>query len=384
MSEFNQVILSLQKIKSKNLGQNQENLVDYLVKDYSFSSDEAEILIVEANCAGDATVLVPDTQEETSDDIVTRDTIILNEPEVSISTKDTATSTLQDIQEVDVSTIIERKFNILNNNIERRLHKIEDQIIGMQLSNLPGSKVNGEVTSENFLCVDILKNRILELEKQLSMKNNITDFLTAQLIAKSHDISIGNTTHNNNHKVDISKNKNNDSPCEDNDIKNQSNKVVIIGDSMLNNIKSRGLLCKSKKVDVLNFSGETSEDILTKIDDVLDEKPASLIVHVGTNDLTNEINLLSNAKKIVNKIKKKSPNTVVTFSNIIVRKDKRNLEKARADTNSRLKNFCRQKNINLIPNNNIKEEHLGVKKLHLNRKGNSIFAKNLLNFIEGN
>ena len=32
MSEFNQVILSLQKIKSKNLGQNQENLVNYLVE----------------------------------------------------------------------------------------------------------------------------------------------------------------------------------------------------------------------------------------------------------------------------------------------------------------------------------------------------------------
>ena len=48
MSEFNQVILSLQKIKSKNLGQNQENLVNYLVKYYSFSSDKAEIVIVEA------------------------------------------------------------------------------------------------------------------------------------------------------------------------------------------------------------------------------------------------------------------------------------------------------------------------------------------------
>ena len=128
MSEFNQIILSLQTIKSKNLGQNQENLVNYLVKDYSFSSDKAEILIVEAvkvkviksviyngktsyriveaNCAGDTTVLVPDTQEGTSDDIVTGDTIIPNEPDVSISTKDTATSTLQDIQEVDVSRII--------------------------------------------------------------------------------------------------------------------------------------------------------------------------------------------------------------------------------------------------------------------------------------
>ena len=152
---------------------------------------------------------------------------------------------------------------------------------------------------------------------------------------------------------------------------------------MLNNISNRGL-SKSKEVDVLNFSGATSADIVTKIDEVLNRKPASLIVHVGTNDLTNGINLLSNAKKIVNKVNKTSPNTVLTFSNIIVRKDNKNLEKARADTNSRLKNFCRQKKINLLSNDNIKEDHLGIKKLHLNRKGNSVFAKNLLNYTEGN
>ena len=48
MSNFNKVILSLQKTKSENLGQNQENLVSYLVTDNSFSKDEAEILIVDA------------------------------------------------------------------------------------------------------------------------------------------------------------------------------------------------------------------------------------------------------------------------------------------------------------------------------------------------
>ena len=99
-------------------------------------------------------------------------------------------------------------------------------------------------------------------------------------------------------------------------------------------------------MDVLNFPGATSADVLTKIDDVLNKKPASLIIHVGTNDPTNDVNLLSNVKKIVNKIKKTSPSTVLTFSNIIFRKDKKNLEKARADANSRLKNFCRQKKIN--------------------------------------
>ena len=38
----------------------------------------------------------------------------------------------------------------------------------------------------------------------------------------------------------------------------------------------------------------------------------------------------------------------------------------------------------MIFNDNIKEEHLGIKKLHLNSKGYSIFAKNLLNAIVEN
>ena len=150
---------------------------------------------------------------------------------------------------------------------------------------------------------------------------------------------------------------------------------------MLNNINSRGL-SKSKEVDVLNFPGATSPNVLTKIDDVLNKKPASLIVHVGTNVLTNDKNMLSNVKRVVNKTKKTSSNTALT-SNIIFQKDKKNLEKTRADTNSRLKNFCRQKKITLISNNNIKEKNIiGIKKLHLHRKGNNIFANNLLNFIE--
>ena len=85
---------------------------------------------------------------------------------------------------------------------------------------------------------------------------------------------------------------------------------------------------------MLNFPGATSSDILTKTDDVLNKKSVSLIVHFGTNGLTHDKNLLSNVKKIVNKTNKTSPNTVLTFSGIIFRKDEKKLEKTRADTNS--------------------------------------------------
>ena len=118
-----------------------------------------------------------------------------------------------------------------------------------------------------------------------------------------------------------------------------SNKIVIIGDSMINNINNRGL-SKTKKVNVLTFPGATSTDILTNIDDVLEKNPESIIIHVGTNDFTNDVNLLSNVKKIVSKTNRKDK-----IKNIF-RKDKRNIEKTRADTNSRLKNFCKQKILN--------------------------------------
>ena len=139
---------------------------------------------------------------------------------------------------------------------------------------------------------------------------------------------------------------------------------------MLNNVSNRGLL-KKKNVDVLNFPRASSTDILTKIDNVLDKKLESIIIHIGTNDLTNDKNLLSNLKNIVSKTNRTSPDTSLSLSNIYKYKE-----------NTRLKKFCMQKNIKLLSNDNIKEEHLGIKKLHLNRKGNSIFAKICYDLLE--
>ena len=234
-----------------------------------------------------------------------------------------------------------------------------------------------------------MENRISELERQIIQKDAVINFLSDQLVNKNRndDSGVNKTVndHNNSFQERVDNIINNNLPLvqlNDYDKKEKSN-VIIISDSMLSNINSRRL-SKSNKVSVSNFPGATSEDILDEIEDTLKTHPDTLIVHARTTDLTKNINTLRSVKKLCEKAKRISPDTKIAFSNIIYQKDKRNTDKQRVDTNARLKNFCNQKYIPLIDNGNIKEEHVGVKKLYLNRRGNSLFAKNLLGFIEQN
>ena len=196
---------------------------------YIALNDEAEILLVDAVKANaitsvifkgktsyiirktdnvnDATVLFRDTQEEAPEDTTAEDSIILDEAEIITMTRDTETNTIPNGHEVDdVSVLIEKKFNDWSDKVGKWLHNIKDQIIGMQLSNLSRNNVSGKaVTSESSLYVDILKYRISELEKQLSEKNTIIDFLITQLVANSQDTSNSSCRNNITHRNSINK-----------------------------------------------------------------------------------------------------------------------------------------------------------------------------------
>ena len=86
---------------------------------------------------------------------------------------------------------------------------------------------------------------------------------------------------------------------------------------------------------MISFPGGTSEKITDQLDDLIKGKPDDLIAHVETNDIANNVNLLNNVKKIFRKASKDSPSTQLPFSSIIVRKDKKNLEKNIIETNAR-------------------------------------------------
>ena len=123
---------------------------------------------------------------------------------------------------------------------------------------------------------------------------------------------------------------------------------------MVNGVSEKGLSI-NQKVKIGNFPGGTSEKNLEKVDDIIKELPGDLIVHVWTNNLTNNVNLLTNVKKIFNKISKESPSTSIAFSSIINRKDKTNIQKTLKDTNARLKLFYVQKGISFIDYSSIGE-----------------------------
>ena len=71
-----------------------------------------------------------------------------------------------------------------------------------------------------------------------------------------------------------------------------------------------------------SFSGGTTEKIIQNVDDLQRNNPDDIVIHVGTNDITNGVNLLNSVEKIVNQVSDISPRTTVAFSSIIVRKDK--------------------------------------------------------------
>ena len=64
---------------------------------------------------------------------------------------------------------------------------------------------------------------------------------------------------------------------------------------MLNIVYEKGL-SKLHNVKVKNYPGATSEDMLDKIRNLLKVKLDCLLVHIETNDLANNENLLNSVK----------------------------------------------------------------------------------------
>ena len=81
----------------------------------------------------------------------------------------------------EIISTLEKKFETFSESIERRLLNIEEQIIGARDSHWENRYDN----SDNTFCLNLLKNRISELERQIIEKDAVKIFLSNQLFNKN-------------------------------------------------------------------------------------------------------------------------------------------------------------------------------------------------------
>ena len=104
-------------------------------------------------------------------------------------------------------------------------------------------------------------------------------------------------------------------------------------------------------------------------------KPDAIIIHVGTNDIGNDIDTITNIQNIVAHIKKKSSHTKIIISSLLIRHSKRKIEEKIKILNNELKTFCEENLVDFLGHENIEVTCLGKGKVHPNKKGNAYLVE---------
>ena len=153
---------------------------------------------------------------------------------------------------------------------------------------------------------------------------------------------------------------------------------MVIGDSIVKYLRSYELSSSDQSVSIMKHPGCSPEDMVDYEKPVARKKPATLIIHVGTNDLIKGVNTMRKVSKCVEIIREldNTENNQIRFSSIIQRTDK-DFSNEIKETNIKLKNYCLGKGFIFVDNDNINEYCLNNSKLYLNKKGTQRIAKNI-------
>ena len=161
--------------------------------------------------------------------------------------------------------------------------------------------------------------------------------------------------------------------------------VFIAGDSIVQHVHGWELSDAKQRVAVKSFSGSKTEDMADYLKPLMRKTPDEIIVHVGTNDVKDDTKsaevVAAGILNLGNQIKDKLPNTKVSFSSLIVRKDKTSVLNKINNINVILKRVCDQNNWTYVDHNNIDYSCLNRGGLHLNRKGSSLVSKNFSQYL---
>jgi hypothetical protein len=161
-------------------------------------------------------------------------------------------------------------------------------------------------------------------------------------------------------------------------------KVIITGDSMIKHINGYKMSKFNTRVQVSTFPGCTTLDMDDYVKPVLRKKPDKLILHVGTNSLKGRENSTHCAEEIISlgeKIKRSISETELVVSCLVTRSDDEMLTRKVNEVNVALKESCIQKHWKFIDHTNITINQLNQSRIHLNKMGSRMMARNFTNYI---
>ena len=130
-----------------------------------------------------------------------------------------------------------------------------------------------------------------------------------------------------------------------------------------------------------SYSGATTTCMNDHIKPTIRASPDFIILHTGTNDLSQEKTPAEIADDIINLATSVTSSKITTAISGLVPRGDRWRQKS-LKVNSMLQSRCAERNIGFIDNSNINvKAHLNGSKLHLNNNGNKMLTKNFSKFL---
>ena len=137
-----------------------------------------------------------------------------------------------------------------------------------------------------------------------------------------------------------------------------------------------------KEVVIKAHGGATTKDMVDYIKPILRKKPVVVILHTGSNDLTKGVDTASQLEEISDLVKNdEKSNIELVISTVLTKGDRAGMSKRIKNLNKRIKKFSAERNLQTIKHDNIDLSCLATKRLHLNKRGDSILASNFINFL---
>ena len=169
--------------------------------------------------------------------------------------------------------------------------------------------------------------------------------------------------------------------------------IAFLGDSLTDYIRFEKYF---PELNTRNYGveGDTTQDLLTRIDEAISDKPHKIFILIGVNDVLANLSpddTLANIKQIISRIKNNSPESIIYLETLLPVNSEfitRRSNKVIRGINARLVTLARETQCTLIDTYKIFDEDGGLPKrftidgIHLNNSGNNYLMEFLTQYVK--